>query len=114
MKFLVQIILTVIVCFALQYFFPWWTMAIGAFVIAYFIGNSSFPSFIAGLLAIAGLWLGMAFYIDQLTTSILTEKVSKLLSLNAFILTATVGGLVGGFAALTGALLKAKPKRRYY
>jgi hypothetical protein len=48
----------------------------------------------------------MAFYIDQTTHSILTEKVNKLLPLNSFFLTTLIGGLVGGFAAMTGALIK--------
>jgi hypothetical protein len=50
----------------------------------------------------------MAFYIDQTTHSILTEKVNKLLPLNSLLITTLIGGLVGGFAALTGALLKQK------
>lgn len=108
MKFLIQVIATVIACFVLQSFLPWWTMAIGASAVAYFVGNKGFVSFSAGLLGVGILWLGMALYIDNATHSILTEKVSKLLPLNAFLITALVGGLVGGFAALTGAVLKTK------
>lgn len=108
MKFVIQIITTIIACFLLQTFLPWWTMAIGAFVIGYILANKGYVSFTAGFLAVGLLWLGMAFYIDQSTHSILTEKVNRLLPLNSFILTTLIGGLVGGFAALTGALLKAK------
>jgi hypothetical protein len=108
MKFAIQIIVTIIVCFLLQTFLPWWTMAIGAFVIGYTLGNNGYVSFAAGFLAVGLLWLGMAFYVDQSTHSILTEKVNRLLPLNSFILTTLIGGLVGGFAALTGSLLKSK------
>jgi hypothetical protein len=112
MKFLIQILATMIICFTLQYFLPWWTMALGAFVIGYLSGNSSLTSFTAGLLGAGLLWFLMAFYIDASTDSILTNKVGKLLPLNVFLLTALIGGLVGGFAALTGALLKSK-KAKY-
>ena len=108
MKFALQFILTIIVCFVLQSFLPWWTLAIGAFAVAYFSGNKSYLSFAAGFLGVAILWLGMAYYIDSSTHSILTEKVNKLLPLNSFVLTGLIGGLIGGLSALTGALAKSK------
>lgn len=108
MKFFIQLIITILVCLVLQLFLPWWSIAIGAAGVAYMVGNKSFNSFLAGFLAIALLWVGLALIIDLKTNSILTEKINQLLSLNSFILTMLVGGLVGGFAALTGALIKAK------
>lgn len=108
MKFLIHVIATVMIGFVLQSFLPWWTMAVGAFTVAYLLGNKGLPSFVAGFCGVALLWVGMAFYIDALTHSILTEKINRLLPLNAFVLTLLVGGLVGGFASLTGALLKGK------
>ncbi|MBN8650190.1 MAG: hypothetical protein J0L67_02120 [Cytophagales bacterium] len=108
MKFFIQVIATVIVCLVLQLFLPWWSMALGAFGVAYFTGNKSFISFLAGFISIALLWSVFAFYLDFKTDSILTAKVNQLLPVNAFLLTALVGALVGGFAALTGALFKRK------
>jgi hypothetical protein len=108
MKFIIQVLVTAAMCFLLQTFLPWWSMAIGSFVVAYFIGNKGFVSFSAGLIGVSLLWVGVALYIDVSTHSILTEKINKLLPLNAFLLTGLVGGLVGGFAALSGSLLKSK------
>lgn len=108
MKFFIQVTTTVVVCLVLQLFLPWWSIALGAFGVAYFAGNKSFISFLAGFIAIALLWSVFAFYLDFKTDSILTAKVNQLLPVNAFVLTALVGALVGGFAALTGALIKAK------
>jgi hypothetical protein len=108
MKFSIQIIITIAACFLFQIFFPWWTMAIGALGVAVVVGNKAWISFVAGFVGVGILWFGMAYYIDQTTHSILTEKVNKLLPLNSFVLTTLIGGLVGGFAALTGALLKQK------
>ena len=108
MKFGIQLLATVIICFILQSYLPWWTMAVGAFAVAYLLGNKGFPSFLAGFLGVAVLWIGMAFYIDALSNSILTEKINRLLPINAFLATLIVGGLVGGFASLTGSLTRSK------
>ena len=83
-------------------------MAIGAVTVSYWYGNKSLQSFIVGFIATGLLWFGVAFYIDTSTHSILTEKVNKLLPLNSFLITTMVGGLVGGMASLTGAILKSK------
>jgi|JI9StandDraft_1071089.scaffolds.fasta_scaffold451539_1 hypothetical protein len=108
MKFFIQVISTIIVCLVLQLFLPWWSITIGAFGVAYFTGNKSFISFLAGFIAIVLLWSVFAFYLDFKTDSILTAKVNQLLPINAFLLTALVGALVGGFAALTGTLFKSR------
>ena len=108
MKFLNQVIATIILSFLLQNFLPWWTMAIGSFAIGYYFGNKGFISFCAGFLGVGLLWLGMAMFIDVSTQSILTEKINRILPLNVFILTTIIGGLVGGLASLTGSLLVGK------
>lgn len=106
MKFTIQIIITAIVCFMFQKLFPWWTMAIGAFLVGFVFSNTGFKSFLAGFISIGLLWLGLSLYIDNVTQSILTEKISQLFPLNIFLITSLVGGLVGGFASMTGSLLK--------
>ncbi len=106
MKFIIQVLTTAAVCFALQSFLPWWSMAVGAAAVAYFIDNKGGVSFLAGLLGVALLWSAMAFFIDASSHAILTSKVNKLLPIPALALTAIVGGLVGGLSALSGTLLK--------
>ena len=102
MKFFIHLIATLVICYVLQSFLPWWTMAVGAFTVAYLFGNNGFSSFAAGFLGVGLLWIGFAFYVDVLTDSILTEKINRLLPVNSFILTLLIGGLLGGFASLTG------------
>ncbi len=58
MKFLVQILLTITLCAVLQYFLPWWTLAIGTFVVAFLFDQKGFPSFAAGFIGVGILWLG--------------------------------------------------------
>jgi hypothetical protein len=106
MKFLIQILFTIVICLVLQIFLPWWTSAIGAFAVAFLFDNKSLPAFAAGFLGVAILWLAMAGLITIATDSILTTKLNQLLPINSFILTALVGGLVGGFGGLTGSLFR--------
>ena len=110
MNFLKQTFFTMALCFILQYFLPWWTLAAGALVGGYFFGNNGWISFMSGLLAVGLLWLSTALFIDFQTQSILTEKVARLFPTKTpallFLLTAFIGGLPAGFAALTGSLLK--------
>ncbi len=108
MKFLYQTIITTALAFVLQLFLPWWTMAIAAAGVGYYFNIKGLLSFSAGFLGVGLLWLGMAMFIDVSTHSILTEKINRILPLNSFLLTTLIGGLVGGFAALTGSLLHSK------
>jgi hypothetical protein len=108
MKFLIQLVSTIVVCLILQMFLPWWSIAVGAAGVAYVVGNKGSTSFLGGFVSIALLWGLFALYLDIKTNSILTDKINQLLPLNAFILTTLVGGIVGGFAALTGALAKSR------
>lgn len=110
MNFLKQLVATILLCLALQYFLPWWTLIIGAAGAGYWVGSKGFVAFGAGFLGVALLWLVTAITIDVQTSSILTEKVAKLFPTQStsllLLLTALVGGLCGGFAGLTGALVK--------
>jgi hypothetical protein len=111
MKFVLQILTTIALAFLLQSFFSWWTVALAAVGAGYYFKNGGFKSFIAGFIAISFLWFSLAFYIDVTSQSILTEKVNKILPLPALALTTVIGGLVGGFAAMSGAVLN--KERRY-
>ena len=110
MNFLKQTLFTIALCFILQYFFPWWTLVIGAGIGGYLFGNSGGISFLSGFLGVGMLWLAMAMFIDVQTQSILTEKVAQLFPTKTpallMVLTAVIGGLTGGFAGLTGALVR--------
>jgi len=71
-------------------------------VAGYIFHNGGMASFAAGFLGAGLLWLLAAYYMDYTTQSILTDKVNRLFPLNVLVMTSVVGGLVGGFAALTG------------
>lgn len=111
--FLIQIITLAIVCAVFQVLLPGYAAYVAAAVSLVFgliFGKKPFRAFLMGLLGIGLLWGGYAAWLDQTTDSILGSKVAALFFLpNASVLAAVtglVGGLLGGFAALSGALLR--------
>jgi hypothetical protein len=106
MLFLIILILSLVSGF----FLPWWVMAIAAFLTAFFIGKTSGQSFWSGFTAVFISWTALALFKTIPNDNILVKRVAVLFQLPNWILvliiTALVGGLVGGFAALSGTLLK--------
>lgn len=116
MKFLLATILTALLGFIAGMFLPWWSIAPVAFIVALFIRQSIGKSFIAGFLGIFLLWALVALWIDIKNQGILSQKIAQLFPLGGssvllILVTAFIGGLVGGFAAVSGATII--PKRKY-
>ncbi|MBX2898783.1 MAG: hypothetical protein KF775_04010 [Cyclobacteriaceae bacterium] len=107
MKLIEQAVVTIVCCFLLQLFLPWWSLALAAGVVGFAFKNKGYLSFLAGFIGVGLLWGLTALYIDLSTHAVLTEKVNRLLPVNSFLLTICVGALAGGMASLTGALLRA-------
>lgn len=119
MKFFIQFILIAVLAFALELVLPWWSIAIAAFVGGIILSSNA--NFGAGFLGIALFWLLYALLMNLTAAAPLAERVSKIFFLNAgllMIVTAVLGGLIGGFAAMAGGALRANSKRssdtRYY
>lgn len=115
MKFLATVILTALLSFIAELYLPWWGVAIAAFVAGTLIIQKAGLSFLAGFLGVLLLWAGLSFWIDTKNEGILSARIGELLGIgaNSFLLiliTGFVGGLVGGFAAMSGTFLRAKAK----
>ncbi|MGE0773005.1 MAG: hypothetical protein AB7K37_14915 [Cyclobacteriaceae bacterium] len=106
MRLFIQIFVTGIVCFVIQSIFPWWTAAVAAFMVGFVFSNSGFRSFVAGFIGVGLVWGIMPWFIQYSTQSDLAQRVGQLLPINVFMLTILIGALAGGFASLTGSLLK--------
>ncbi len=108
MKFIVQFIAILFFAHLLDLFLPWYSIALAAFVVGYFL--KSRLNFLAGFLAIATLWTFNAWLIDSSSSSALATTVAEIFNLKhaifLYVLMAVIGGVVGGFAALTGGLLR--------
>jgi hypothetical protein len=115
MKFLVAFILTAILSYTVGFYLPWWSIAFTAFIVAVVIPQKPGKTFLCGFLALFLLWIILALYIDMGNQHILSMKIAELLfksHSHALIMSVTglVAGLVGGFAALSGAYLRMSKK----
>lgn len=111
MLFLIILILS----FISSYFLPWWVIAIVAFLAAFFLGKTPGQSFLSGFGAVFIAWMVLALLKSIPNDNILAKRVAQLFQLPNWILllliTALIGGLVGGMAALSGVLLKKAIKK---
>lgn len=107
MLFLIILILS----FISSYLLPWWAAALIAFLAALFIGKTSSQAFWSGFGAIFILWVILALIKSIPNDNILASRVIRLFPLPhqwilLLLITALIGGLVGGMAALSGVLTK--------
>jgi len=106
MLFFIILILT----FACGYFLPWWMVAVISFLAALIIGKTAGRSFFSGFAAIFIVWTVLALFKSMPNDNMLAKRVATMFMLPNWILlllvTALVGGLVGGMSALSGVLLK--------
>ncbi len=117
MKFLTATTLTAILAFISGLFLPWWGMAITSLLVAVLVHQKAGKAFLSGLLGVFLLWAGLAWWIDMKNNGILSKKIATILPLggNTILLigvTGLIGGLIAGFAAMSGSFLRASPKGR--
>lgn len=115
MKFIIALLLTAIASYAAGFYFPWWSIAVAAFIVAVAIPQKPGKAFLSGFLGLFLLWISLALYIDMGNQHILSMKIAELLfksHSHALIMgvTGLVAGLVGGFAAMSGAYLRLPKK----
>ena len=64
--------------FAACLYFPWWSIAIVAFIVAALITQNAGKNFFAGFIALFLLWFGLSFWISNNNDHILAHKVLRL------------------------------------
>ena len=110
MRFLLTTLLIAAGAALAEYFLPWWSLAVVAFLVALLIVLRPGKAFLAGFLAIALLWTGWALFRDIPNHQILSTRMARLFGLPHsalfLLVTAFVGGLVGGLAGWSGALVR--------
>lgn len=118
MKFITAIILTAMTGFiaGILSFSPWWGFAITSLLVAVLVHQKAGKAFLAGFLGIFLLWAGLAWWIDMKNNGILSHKIAQILPLGGntlllIIITGVVGGLVAGFAAMSGSYLRASSRK---
>lgn len=109
MKFIVTILLIALSSFAACLYLPWWSIAIAAFLVSFLIPIKPGLAFLAGFISVFLLWGTISFVLSYNNQHILAQKLSLLIlksnnSILLILLTAILGAVVAGFAALCGRL----------
>lgn len=106
MLFIIILILSLIAGFIT----PWWAAAIIAFVTALYAAKSPSQAFWSGFLAVFIVWAVLILFKTVPNDHILASRVAVLFHLPHWtlllIITALIGGLVGGMSALSGLMVK--------
>ena len=111
MKMLVSIVLIALLSVAACLYLPWWVIAVVAFIVAAAIPQQPGRSFLTGFIALFLLWGSLSWYLSTNNEHILAHKISVLMlkmdspALLIFV-TALIGSLVAGFAALAGSYVR--------
>lgn len=106
MLFLIIFILSLISAFIT----PWWVAAIIAFMAALYAGKTPAQSFWSGFAAVFVVWVVLALFKSVPNNHVLASRVAVLFHLPGWtvllILTAFIGGIVGGMSALSGLMVR--------
>lgn len=116
MRFLLATLLTATLSFIAGLYTPWWSIAIISFLVALLVKQRIWLAFLSGFAGIFLCWGILSCWIDVKNNSVLSHKIALLFPLggSSFLLilvTAFVGALVGGFAAMSGSSLRPMDKR---
>lgn len=99
-----------VICSVLQFFLPWWVIMLVPFLLALWKSEKAGSTFLSAFGALFTCWLIYSFIIHFKTEGILTSKVAEMLmvksSIVLILVTAIVGGLASGLAAITGHYFK--------
>ena len=120
MKVLIAIAATALLTALVANNFPWWVCGVIAFIVAFALRLRAPSAFLAGLSGVALAWGLAAIWMDIQNAGVLSKRIGELFfGLPAFgilLITALLGGLVGGLGAWTGSslasLLYGKDKTR--
>lgn len=111
MKFFSAMVLTALISFVACLFFPWWSVALSAFLVAALIHQQPGKAWLAGFLGLFILWTVLAIWKDNSNEGILSKRMAELFPLGGssfmlIIVTGLIGALVAGMAALSASYLR--------
>ena len=111
MRFILATLLTATLSFIAGLYLPWWSIALVAFLVALLIKQTIGWAYLSAFKAIFLLWGGLSLLIHVRNKGVLTHKIAQLFPLNGnaaylLLLTATIGALVAGFAAMSGSSIR--------
>ena len=91
-------------------FLPWWTLLIPAVVLGAVLFDSSPAAFFTGFLSLFAAWGVQVLYINTANESILSSRMAEMLGVGnswvVILITAAIGGLIGGMGTLLGSQIR--------
>ena len=117
MRFILATLLTATLSFIAGLFTPWWSLAVISFLVAVLIRQRLGMAFLSGFTGIFLCWGLLSLWIDAKNNHILSHKIALIFPLGGssvllILVTAVVGALVGGMAAISGSSLRTTKKIR--
>lgn len=104
-----------ILSWVLTLFMPWWALFIPAIIIGSWLLNRGFMAFIIGFCGSGLAWYVQAYYVHFFNEGILTTRIADMMGIGSpwvvLLITFAIGGIPGGFGALTGYIIKINLKR---
>lgn len=96
-------------------YYPWWSLAVVAFVVSLIIRQKPVASFFTAFISLFVLWFSLALFRDMANDHILGNRMSELFlqvksPVLLAIITGFIGAIVAGFAALSASFLRIKKR----
>ena len=109
MRFILSLILLILIGFVAHQFLPWWSIVVLCTIAGVWTGFGIWKNFFLGLLAVALLWGGYAYWLNAENAGIIAERVAGLFGGGQtpgmlVAATALLGGLLGGLGTVAGGL----------
>lgn len=108
MKSILGFLIIIISGYFAQMFLVWWSIAAIAFLIGFLMRNRANSSFWTGFFAVFCLWGAMAFWLNMQNEGVLAARLGDLFggspSIVLVLVTALLGGILGGMSTMTGSL----------
>lgn len=108
-NFLLAFLFILIISYALQLFLPWWIVVLVALLAGFTIKQKTWAAFAAGFASVFVLWSMYAFILSSANNHLLADQIAELMKPLTgsnrnmlFVITGTLGGLVGGLGCVTG------------
>lgn len=109
MRMFLSFLATLALAALLGLWLPFWSLALSAAIVGYAVHPGGWSSFLAGLLAGALLWGGLAVWADSANAGILSSRVGGLFNtsgMGMLGITAALGGVLAGLGAALGDRLR--------
>lgn len=105
MKFLATLIVTAGLAWLMGLWLPYWSLSLAAMLVGFLIQPGELKAFLAGLIAGALLWGGLAYLADVDNGHVLSTRVASIFGTSSVIMvliTAILGALLAGLGTWLG------------